>query len=100
MHQSLEKIEQYNGLVKTTLKAMVGGTFENWDKHFTQATWLVNTRGYINQACPVQSDPLHTVQGDKVPVVYKRNLLGESVWVFPASNKGNSIQGMLLLQDL
>jgi len=39
------KIERYNGLLKTTLSAMEGETFKNWDTHLAKATWLVNTRG-------------------------------------------------------
>jgi len=42
------KIERYNGLLKTMLKAMGGTTFKNWEKHLAEATWLVNTRGSIN----------------------------------------------------
>jgi len=48
---------------------MRGGTFKNWDKYLAQATWLVNTRGSINQAGLAQSDLLQTVEVDKVPVV-------------------------------
>ncbi|GAB0206679.1 hypothetical protein GRJ2_003133500 [Grus japonensis] len=42
------KIERYNGLLKTTLRAMGGGTLKHWDTHLAKATWLVNTRGSIN----------------------------------------------------
>jgi len=42
------KIEWYNGLLKTTLRAMGGGTFKNWYIHLAKATWLVNTRGSTN----------------------------------------------------
>ncbi|KAK4817217.1 hypothetical protein QYF61_003741 [Mycteria americana] len=42
------KIKQYNGLLKTTLQAMGGGTFKHWDTHLAKATWLVNTRGSAN----------------------------------------------------
>jgi len=33
------KIERYNGLLKTTLKAVGDGNFKNWDKHLAQVTW-------------------------------------------------------------
>ncbi|GAB0202801.1 hypothetical protein GRJ2_002745700 [Grus japonensis] len=42
------KIERYNGLLKTTLRAMGGGTLKHWDTHLAKATWLVNTRGSAN----------------------------------------------------
>ncbi|KAK4805326.1 hypothetical protein QYF61_018189 [Mycteria americana] len=61
------KIERYNGLLKTTLRAMGGGTFKHWDTHLAKATWLVNTRGSANRAGPAQSKLLCTVEGDKIP---------------------------------
>ncbi|GAB0195849.1 hypothetical protein GRJ2_002050200 [Grus japonensis] len=42
------KIERYNGLLKTTLRATGGGTLKHWDTHLAKATWLVNTRGSAN----------------------------------------------------
>ncbi|KAK4817076.1 hypothetical protein QYF61_027105 [Mycteria americana] len=33
------KVERYNGLLKTTLTAMGGGTFKHWDTHLAKATW-------------------------------------------------------------
>jgi len=48
--QASGKTEQFNGLLKSTLRAMGGGTFKNWDTHLTKATWLVNTRGSTNKA--------------------------------------------------
>ncbi|RMC20413.1 hypothetical protein DUI87_01263 [Hirundo rustica rustica] len=42
MRQQLGKL---NGLLKTTLKALAGGTFKNWEINLAKATWLVNTRG-------------------------------------------------------
>ncbi|KAM6381871.1 uncharacterized protein FN964_007724 [Alca torda] len=92
------KIERYNGLLKTTLKSMGGGTFKNWDKHLAQATWLVNTRGSINRAGPAQSDLLHNIEGDKVPVVHERNMLGKAVWVSPTAGKGKPIRGTVFAQ--
>ncbi|RMB98168.1 hypothetical protein DUI87_25649 [Hirundo rustica rustica] len=64
------KVERYNGLLKTTLKALGGGSFKNWEQHLAKATWLVNTRGSTNRAGPAQSESLHTVDGEKVPVVH------------------------------
>ncbi|RMC18055.1 hypothetical protein DUI87_04934 [Hirundo rustica rustica] len=44
------KVERCNGLLKTTLKALGGGTFKNWELNLAKATWMVNTRGSINGA--------------------------------------------------
>ncbi|XP_071886669.1 uncharacterized protein [Anas platyrhynchos] len=92
------KVERYNGLLKTTLKAMGTGTFKNWDTHLAKATWLVNTRGSTNRAGPAQSNLLRTVDGDKVPVVHVRNMLGKTVWATPASGKGKPIRGIAFAQ--
>ncbi|RMC05691.1 hypothetical protein DUI87_17776 [Hirundo rustica rustica] len=37
------KVERCNGLLKTTLKAMGGGTFKNWEINLAKDIWLVNT---------------------------------------------------------
>uniref|UniRef100_A0A8B9QXY9 Uncharacterized protein n=1 Tax=Anas platyrhynchos TaxID=8839 RepID=A0A8B9QXY9_ANAPL len=92
------KVERYNGLLKTTLKAMGAGTFKNWDTHLAKATWLVNTRGSTNRAGPAQSNLLRTVDGDKVPVVHVKNMLGKTVWATPASGKGKPIPGIVFAQ--
>ncbi|KAK4807122.1 hypothetical protein QYF61_018463 [Mycteria americana] len=92
------KIEQYNGLLKTTLRAMGGGMFKHWDTHLAKATWLVNTRGSVNQPGSAQSKLLRTVEGDKVPVVHIKNVLGKTVWVTPASGKGKPIRGIAFAQ--
>ncbi|KAK4828480.1 hypothetical protein QYF61_026705, partial [Mycteria americana] len=93
-----EKIKQYNGLLKTTLRAMGGGTFKHWDTHLAKATWLVNTRGSANRAGPAQSELLHIVEGDEVPVVHIKNMLGKTAWVTPASGKGKPIHGIAFAQ--
>ncbi|RMC21667.1 hypothetical protein DUI87_02535 [Hirundo rustica rustica] len=72
------KVERCNGLLKTTLKALGGGTFKNWEINLAKATWLVNTRGSTNQAGPAQSEPLRARDGDKVPVVHMRASQGEN----------------------
>ncbi|RMC09864.1 hypothetical protein DUI87_13651 [Hirundo rustica rustica] len=94
------KIERYNGLLKTTLKAMGGGTFKLWDLHLGKATWLVNTQGSTNQVDPAQSKPPHTVEGVKVSVVHMRHVLEKTVWISPASSKCKPIHGIVLLKDL
>ena len=71
---------------------MRGGTFKHWDTHLAKATWLENTRGSSNKAGPAQSEPLHTVEGDRVPVVHVK-ILGKTVWVLPAPGKGKHIHG-------
>ena len=88
------KIERYSGLLKTPLRAMGGGTVI----HLAKATWSVSTRGSANQAGPAQSNLLRTVEGDKVPVVYVKNMLGKTVWVSPASGKGKPIRGIAFAQ--
>ena len=70
---------------------MGGGTFKHGDTHLAKATWLVNTRGSANRADPAQSKLPHAVEGDKVPVVHMKNMLGKPVWVSPASGKGKPI---------
>ncbi|RMB97312.1 hypothetical protein DUI87_26208 [Hirundo rustica rustica] len=92
------KVERCNGLLKTTLKALSGGTFKNWELNLAKATWMVNTRGSINRAGPAQSEPLHTVDGDKVPVVHMKGVLGKTVWINPTSSKGRPIRGIVFAQ--
>ncbi|RMC21538.1 hypothetical protein DUI87_02404 [Hirundo rustica rustica] len=71
---SVSKVEQCNGLLKTILKVLGGGTFKNWEVNLPKATRMVNTRGTINRAGPAQSEHLHTVDGDKVPVVHMKEM--------------------------
>ena len=73
---------------------MGGGTFKHWDTHLAKATWLVNTRGSANRAGPAQSEPLRTVEGDRVPVLHEKSMMGKTVWVLPASGKGKPIRGI------
>jgi len=73
---------------------MEGGTVKNWGTHLAKATWLVNTRGSTNRAGPAQSKHQRPVEGDKVPVVHMRNMLGKMVWVNPSSGKGKLIRGI------
>ncbi|RMC13509.1 hypothetical protein DUI87_08585 [Hirundo rustica rustica] len=40
--------------------------------NLAKVTWMVNTQGSINRAGPAQSEHLHTVDGDKVPVVHMK----------------------------
>ena len=77
---------------------MGGGTFKHWDVHLAKATWLVNTRGSAKQAGPAQSTLLHTMDGDKPPVVRIRNMLGKTVWVTPALGKGKPMHGITFAQ--
>ncbi|RMC14983.1 hypothetical protein DUI87_07162 [Hirundo rustica rustica] len=62
------------------------------------ATWMVNTRVSINQASPAQSEHLHRVDGDKVPVVHMKGILGKTVWINPSSVKGKPIHGIVFAQ--
>jgi len=59
---------------------------------------MVNTRGSTNQVGPGQSKLLHSVEGDEVPVVHVRNMLGKTVWVSPASGKGKPVHGIAFAQ--
>uniref|UniRef100_A0A8U8C7R6 Uncharacterized protein n=1 Tax=Geospiza parvula TaxID=87175 RepID=A0A8U8C7R6_GEOPR len=72
--------------------ALGGGSFKNWEQHLAKATWLVNTRGSTNRVGPAQSESLHRVDGDKVPVVHVRGLLGKTVWINSASNTDKPIR--------
>ncbi|XP_029821488.1 uncharacterized protein LOC115308080 [Manacus vitellinus] len=95
---TMEQGIRCNGLLKTTLKALCGETLKHWELHLAKATWLVNTRGSINRAGPAQSELLHTVDGDKVPVVHMRGMLGKTVWISPTSSKGKPIRGIVFAQ--
>ncbi|RMC22220.1 hypothetical protein DUI87_00531 [Hirundo rustica rustica] len=64
--------EKHQNNKQTTLKALGGRTFKNWEVNLAKATWMVNTLGSIHRACPAQSEYLHTVDGDKVPVVHMK----------------------------
>ncbi|RMC18933.1 hypothetical protein DUI87_03531 [Hirundo rustica rustica] len=91
------KVEPCSGLLKTTLKVLGGGTFKNSEVNLAKATWMVNTQGSINRAGPAQSEPLHTVDGDKVPVVHMKGILGNTVWINP-TGKGRPINGIVFAQ--
>ena len=73
------------------LKAMGGGGFKHREKRLAEATWLVNTPDG-----PASS--LHTVKGDKVPVVHIKNMLGKVAWVFSVSGKGKPLRGTVFAQ--
>jgi len=92
------KIEWYNGLLKSSLRAIGGGTFKNWDTQLAKANLLVNTRGSTNRAGTSQSKPQRPVEGDKVPVVHMQNMLGKTVWVSPALGKGKPVRGIAVPQ--
>ncbi|RMB89291.1 hypothetical protein DUI87_34342 [Hirundo rustica rustica] len=79
------KVERHNALLKTQLKALGGGSFKNWEQHLAKATWLVNTRGSTNRAGPAQAEPLHTIDGDKVPVVHARVMVKHFVHLMSIS---------------
>lgn len=68
------KIEQYNRLLETTLKAVCDGAFKHWNPHLQRPPGLVNTRGFTNRAGPAQCKPPRTVEGDEVSVVHLRNI--------------------------
>ena len=63
-----------------------------------EATWLVSARGSISQDGPAQSSSLRTVEGDKVPVVHVKSMLGKAAWVLPASGKGKPLCGTVFAQ--
>lgn len=65
------KIEWCNRQLKTTLKALGGGTFKNWEVNLAKATWMIHP-GSISRAGSAQSKLLHTVDGDKLPVVHMK----------------------------
>lgn len=92
------KTEWYNTFLKTTLRAMRGTTFRNWDSNLGKATWLVNIKGSTNRTGPAQSELPHTVEWDKIPVVQMKNVLGKTVWVTRALGKDKPIHGIAFTQ--
>ena len=77
---------------------MGGRTFRHWNMHLAKATWLVNTRGSAKQAGSAQSNLLHIVYGNKVPVVCSKNMMGKTVWVSPALGNGKPMRGINFAQ--
>lgn len=65
---------------------------------FSKGHLVTNSQNSINQADPAQSEPLHMVEGDKVPVVHIRGMLGQIVWINPTSGNGKSIHGIVIAQ--
>ena len=96
--QASGKIERYNGLLKTMLRALGNGTWKHWDTNLAEATWLVNSRGSANRPGPAQTKPLHTVGGDKVPVVHMGKWLGKAAWIASPMGKGKPIRGIVFAQ--
>lgn len=96
------KIECYNRVLKTTLRAMLAHS--NVGTHLAKVTCLVNSWGSASWADPAQSNLQPTGEGDKVPVVHIKNMLGKTVRFILALGKGNPIyiviMGLLLLKDL
>ena len=78
------------------LKAVGGQTFKHWQEQLAEAIWLVITRESINRDGPAKS--LHTVKGDKVPVIHVKNMLGKAVWVLPFSGKDKPLRGTVFAQ--
>lgn len=91
------KIKWNNGLLKTMLRAMRAGTFKHWYTELAKVFWFVITWW---SADPGQSKLLHTIEGDKVPMVHIRNILGTTVWVIPVSGKGKPACGLAFAQGL
>lgn len=77
---------------------MDGRTFRHWNLYLVKATWLVNTAGSTNQARPTQSELLCTVEGDKVPMVLIRRVLGKFRLVLPQA-RANPSMGPFLLKN-
>lgn len=98
MHQLLGKLNGAIVNLRPTLKALGEGTFKNGEVNLAKATWMVNTRGSINQAGPAQSKPLHTVDGNKVPVEHMKDILGKTVWISPTWGKAKPIHGIVFAQ--
>ncbi|KAK4810618.1 hypothetical protein QYF61_007355 [Mycteria americana] len=51
------KIERYNGLLKTTPRAMGGGTFKQWDTHLAKATCTVCVLLSVPSVKPEATEP-------------------------------------------
>uniref|UniRef100_A0A493TKI9 Uncharacterized protein n=1 Tax=Anas platyrhynchos platyrhynchos TaxID=8840 RepID=A0A493TKI9_ANAPP len=96
--QASGKVERYNGLLKTMLRALGAGTWKHWDINLPEATWLVNNRGSESRPGPAKTKPLHTVGEAKVPVVHVGKWMGKAVWVAPAMGKGKPTRGIVFAQ--
>ena len=96
--QASGKVERYNGLLKTMLRALGAGTWKHWDINLPEATWLVNNRGSESRPGPAKTKPLHTVGEAKVPVVHVGKRMGKAVWVAPAMGKGKPTRGIVFAQ--
>lgn len=90
--QASGKIERYNGLLKTMLEVLGNGAWKHRDANLSEATWLVNA---ANHPGPALTKPLHTVGGDKVPVLHIGKGLEKSVWISPPMRKGRPIHGIV-----
>lgn len=75
-----------------------GGTFERWDTPLAKATGFVITRGSANGAGPARSELPPAAGGDNVPTVHTETPLGKTVWVSPATGKGEPIRGIAFAQ--
>lgn len=92
--QASGKIERYDGLSR----GLGNRAWKHWEANVAEATWLVNTRRSANRAGPAQTKPLHTVGGDKVPVLHTGKWLRRSVWHSPPMGKGKPINGIVFAQ--
>ena len=79
-------------------KAMGGRIFKHWKQHLAEATWLDHTCESISHNGYTQSSSLHNVRGDYFTVVPVKDMLGNMVWVFPASGKGKPLRGTVFAQ--
>lgn len=73
------------------LRALGNGACKHWDTNLAEATWLLNTRGSANHSGPAQTNPLHIVGEDKVPILHIGKWLEKSVWISPPIGKGKPV---------
>lgn len=84
--------------LKTTLKAVSGGTFKCWDTHSAKVTWLVNTRESASQPGSAQSKLLCCIGGDRAPVV--QDTPEKKVYLIVPQAITKPLMGLLLHKDL
>lgn len=79
------------------LRSVDAGTFKHCDMLLVKGTWLDNTWGSASQDESAQSNFLHTVEGDKVPVMHMKKKR-KNVWCVPQEDlTANNLNCMMLI---
>lgn len=78
-HNSLWEEWIYNGVLKNIQIAICSGIFKHWDANSAEVIWLINTRVSANWPGPTQTNTLHTVEENEVPIACFSNCWGKSM---------------------